>query len=469
MIARLLGLGGALMLSGVSANAASAQPDYPVSAQPFGARCDARVLSDVTLSTDGKAMSSSTYRFGAGDVGKVVTVAGAGASGGPLNTVISEVAGGTARLANAAGTGGVGATVVFGHDDAEAFQAAERVAEAAGGGVMRIPAGTCIISHSLTWGSRVSLVGQGAGVSILKWISPASMDAALIQGLARNAASPYADNVFADFTADGASAVQSSFNVRGKALYIQHMLRPVFHGLELRDFPATCLGVDFLVQGRIYANTVSGCGRLGGPTSLGSSGIGIGVGNDPQESFAVIGNVARDNARYGIFAESQTGAVTHARGLIADNVVSNARARGEGIGDAGMTGAVIVGNQVSGPAQGLVPVAGIAVDSGTYSAGRPGVAGLIANNRIEGFTYGVRLDYPAGAVSDYRVRGNVVGGAYGDCIRLETGQPEAVVAGVAVTDNRLVRCGGATVAVVGPGAFRPLTVRDEAAVAAEGR
>jgi hypothetical protein len=90
-----------------------------------GAKGDAKVVFDGAITTGTAAFSSATAAFASGDVGKVITVAGAGAAGVALTTTISAFTDGThVTLATNAGTTVSAARVVFGTDDTAAIKAA---------------------------------------------------------------------------------------------------------------------------------------------------------------------------------------------------------------------------------------------------------------------------------------------------------------------------------------------------------
>ncbi len=91
----------------------------------FGAKGDARTVTDGAISLAAPTtLTSNSAAFTAADLGKAVSVLGAGAGGATLATTIAGVTGGTtAVLAAAAATAVTGAGVSLGSDDTAALQA----------------------------------------------------------------------------------------------------------------------------------------------------------------------------------------------------------------------------------------------------------------------------------------------------------------------------------------------------------
>lgn len=126
----------------------------------FGARGDARDLTDVAITSGSTTLTSATGAFTSSDTGKVITVAGAGASGAGLITTISSVTNSTTIvLAAAAGTTVSGANAVLGTDDTTAIQNAINSTPA--GGKLRIPPAAFLTTATLTLPNNITLVGGG--------------------------------------------------------------------------------------------------------------------------------------------------------------------------------------------------------------------------------------------------------------------------------------------------------------------
>jgi hypothetical protein len=94
-------------------------------AKDFGALGDGIYLTDVTTTASSATLTSASAAFTSADVGKVVSVQGAGAAGAQFTTTISAVVSGTqVTMAASASTSVSSANAVYGTDDTSAIQAA---------------------------------------------------------------------------------------------------------------------------------------------------------------------------------------------------------------------------------------------------------------------------------------------------------------------------------------------------------
>ncbi|AAQ54995.1 pectin lyase-like protein [Burkholderia phage Bcep22] len=97
--------------------------DLPVSVKRFGAKGNAVRLLDGAMSAGSKAFTSLSASFSTSDVGKAISVVGAGAAGAVLRTTISAFVSPTAvTLTDAAATAVTGAVATYGADDTTAVQ-----------------------------------------------------------------------------------------------------------------------------------------------------------------------------------------------------------------------------------------------------------------------------------------------------------------------------------------------------------
>jgi hypothetical protein len=99
----------------------------PRSLQAYGAKCDAVSGGDAAMSSsvNPTQLTSASHTFTTSDIGKYVSVAGAGAAGAPLSsTIASIVSAHVVALANAASTTVSGAVFYYGTDDTAALTAA---------------------------------------------------------------------------------------------------------------------------------------------------------------------------------------------------------------------------------------------------------------------------------------------------------------------------------------------------------
>lgn len=139
-----LGLGGAAILNvGTTANTVAAGDDsrfssskpwiFDVTASTYGAVGDAQVVADGAMGSGVAVLTSATANFQTSDVGKAISVKGAGPTG--VTTLVTTIASRqsatqvTLTAANASGGALTGAVVIWGTDDTAAIQAAVNAAE----------------------------------------------------------------------------------------------------------------------------------------------------------------------------------------------------------------------------------------------------------------------------------------------------------------------------------------------------
>jgi len=431
----------------------------------YGAKGDGKSLTDVTTTSGSAVISSASYSFTSADVGKYITVAGAGASAAVLNATISSVSSGHATLSITAGTSIAGtAAVTFGTDNAAAITAAVNAASAAGGGVVRLPTGMFVVASKLTWQSKVSLLGNGAGASILKWISLSDMGTgqeAVIAGIYNSVSTPFVDCMFSDFEIDCLAATMTTYSYLGKCIVFTFMLRPVFRNLYLHDSPATGLGVDFLRDGIILGNKITNAGRLNDGTGHGGSGISWETGDGTNVEFTyVAGNVIINACRFGLANEEVDPLATNVqRSIVTGNIVRCTNTTGSGIQDNGMSGSIITNNiltSINASNTGF----GISAGGGT-STYDTGQQGIIANNYVTGWNEGIVLD-GVGSISPcgWSVTGNTVYAPtqYGILVRnLGTNMTDSVN----ITNNYVSWCASAGIAVIstsGTPTFKNLSI-----------
>lgn len=133
----------------------------------YGAKGDGAVIVDGEMTVGSAHLLSASNPFTSADVGKVVAVDGAGASGVTLVTTISTFnsAGDvTLAAANASGAHVTGRLVIWGTSDVAAFAAAAAAAAASPyGGVVVVDGGRFIIPSSLDLSSLGNLTIRGCG------------------------------------------------------------------------------------------------------------------------------------------------------------------------------------------------------------------------------------------------------------------------------------------------------------------
>jgi hypothetical protein len=438
----------------------------PLYVTNYGAKCDGNTIANVTATAGIAVVSSSSYTFVAGDVGKYITVPAAGATQYvPLNATISSVSAGSATLSKTAGTSVAGAgTATFGTSDSAAIQNAVTAAStsAAGGGLLILPIGKCIISTTIiNWPTNVSLTGQGAGKSIMFWLSTSDMANAIING-AGSYGAPLNDVQITNLEMDMSAATLTGYNVAAKGIYFQQMNRALFQNLYVHDAPATCIGPDFIYNSMFLNNTVTNCGRLATSTSAGASGIGVAVGSQPGPvglgEMAFIGNHIYNAKRFGIFVEESTGnAVDIATRIrIEGNYVNNIANGSIGIGDTGVARAIISGNHVIGSST-TGPSDCISVTVGTIT-NDPGILGLIDGNATQycGNGISVNLANQAGTYSSlYQISNNRVTNALINGISLVANGTN-IFDTASIHGNFVTASGQAGISLTGAGGFKDI-------------
>jgi hypothetical protein len=136
-------------------------------ASSYGAVADAKKLTDGAITAASAVLSSASASFTAADVGKSVTVIGAGASGASLRTtIISYTSATQVTLTATASTTVSGVVFFFGTDAKAAIQAAINAAIAVKGQAYVSP-GSYYISGRMTGGNDTVLAGAGKGKTIL--------------------------------------------------------------------------------------------------------------------------------------------------------------------------------------------------------------------------------------------------------------------------------------------------------------
>jgi hypothetical protein len=129
---------------------------------------DCRVLTDAAITASSNVLTSATAGFTSGDVGKAVSVAGAGASGNALVASITGFTNSTTVTLGSSATATVsGARLAVGTDNSSAMSTA--VSSAGSGANVIVPNGSYLFVSqiSLPQGKRIRFSGSGAGTTIL--------------------------------------------------------------------------------------------------------------------------------------------------------------------------------------------------------------------------------------------------------------------------------------------------------------
>lgn len=365
-----------------------------------------------------------------------------------LNTTISGISGTSAVLAANAGTNVSGAgRGWFGTDDSVALNSAITTALNAGAGTLVLPVGTSMITSSLKWGSKVSMVGQGYNASIIKWASPLAMTITVSPGLIDfsnsngSANHPNENITLANFQLDmdaanntggGANGNCMSGSSGGQSSFLKNYL---ITGTYMHGSPATCLGVGPSYGGNVVNNIFAHTARLGISTAPGTGGGVIGEALQQSASYVEAmtfsNNIVYDPGTFVILAlndqgpsfNSHTDTAVISNNLIYYDSYSNNADEAYGILDGGYFGANITGNTIIAPAPptgtpnqnsyiAILTGCGDEVAAGICTSGLgAGYSqnGIIANNTIVGAGIGVEL--AANGTSYYTVANNTVYGS----------------------------------------------------------
>jgi hypothetical protein len=328
-----------------------------LNARDYGAKATYATSTSGAMTASSAVLTDTNAAFTAADIGKVITVVGAGAAGVDLSTTIASQQSTTqVTLTAAASTTVSGAMYGFGTDDSAAINATITAAGSVGATVY-LPPGRYALGSVLVPASNVAIVGAGIGATTL--FPFGTVSAVQLQATTGN---PLTGFTLAHLTIDGARQV-GPFAVSIKGVFIQYCAGCTFEDLIIQNCVATGLGADFLTLGTvIHAVRAINNGRLnqGGGNGAGSNGIGVGTGQHPVEQFSISQCYAYGNGRYGIMLESQTG--TTSTGIRIVGCWSQANGN-HGYGDAGGNGAIW-----SGCVAYANTIDGFSVDNGTVGA-----------------------------------------------------------------------------------------------------
>ncbi len=458
--------GGAGISLGSSSSSSSQAGVFNVTT--YGAKGDGMTLTDLSITNGLAVVTSASYQFQQSDVGKMFAFTGVGTAGVVLPAHIVSVAAGAATLsavAHATKTGnGVG---TFGTDDSAAIQSAFTAASVTplvAGGVVQLNAGIYIVASSIQMFTRVSLQGISIAVSILKWISEASMDNPVLDGtIGAAAATPFTDCHYRDFTIDCIAAFVTAYTTSSKGLSAPYQLRGSCNRLYIHDTPATGLAVDYAIENSVTGCMIVNAGRLNnGTTNAGGNGIGNATGGgSTNENWYTAGNFILNAKRYGIFWETQSGSVnpgSTAR-TIGNYIELGTVANSFGIGDCGLRNSIVVGNTVVGNA---TSGDGIVCRTGTVAGSSPGGQGIFSNNTIIACNNGITISYgttPSSEINKYIVANNRIQTSVAAGISIVS-NASAVFDTILIEGNNVSLSGTAGLSMTGAGGFKDVSIKN---------
>ena len=205
----------------------------------------------------------------------------------------------------------------------QTLQHAINAASYAGGGELRLPAGTYYFSwsHEDEWSSyaiimrdNVSVVGAGMDETFLMPLGTYPETVEAKHGVDMfsydgGQTGKYLVNAdFADFTIDG-SATQGDpdgYNASGKGFFFTLFKDCDWERVKVMNTDGTGFGADFPVNCTMKDCIAVRCGKNATSESVGASGFGVGIGHSEDESMLIENCVSYDNTKYGFFFEHQT-------------------------------------------------------------------------------------------------------------------------------------------------------------------
>ncbi|WP_395253157.1 right-handed parallel beta-helix repeat-containing protein [Klebsiella quasipneumoniae] len=305
------------------------------------------------------------------------------------------------------------------------------------GGVIYLPPGVYRLSSFLTPAPNVSIIGAGTGKTIL--MPYGSYSALQFTTSPANAVPELTDFVYSDFEVDCQDQVlpDEGYLPRTKGLYFNFYRRGHLHRLRVRNSGATGIGIDFARDSAITECVVENFGRLApsdNDNPAGASGLGLGAGGTQSEPLYVAGNFCRNGKNFGIFLEKQHG--TNAPYSSEHTIIMGNTCTGNngGMGDCGVDGMIMMGNNFSENNYGVV------ISPGTVLA-YPGSRGLllgniIAKNAKHGVYYNNTTEQRDGeyAITNNTIRDN---GEDGVCFKA----PGQEVRSMEISGNRIYNNG----------------------------
>jgi parallel beta-helix repeat protein len=298
----------------------------------YGAAGNGNTVGNGAMTASSATLTSATASFTSADVGKSVSVVGAGASGVPLVATISSVNSSTnVTLSVSASTTVSSATIYYGTNDVTAIQSAISAASAGStGGTVYLPSGIYIVTSAIALVNNVKL--QGAGRSTV--VAGIGTNFSIMDQIA-SSGSPLTDCTICDMKIDGTGISNGgTYSTGVKGIFIQYALRLKMYGLYVYNTSATGIGTDFLVDSLIDRCVVDTCGRDFPGSNYGGNGIGIGTGAYSIESWVVSNCIAKNTGNNGIMMEDQY-ATTHSKYMIVSNCISYGSTQGCGFRDSG--------------------------------------------------------------------------------------------------------------------------------------
>jgi hypothetical protein len=385
-----------------------------LTAAPTNSITAPRTITDAAMTAGSNVLTSATANFTQADVGKQLSIPGAGytqthagTTTSPQTEWIVSLTNSTTVVCNRQAVNTVsaqtvaipGAWVEIGTDNTQALQSMITAAISQKRQCI-LEAGRYLTTAALTMSSgNFDMVGFGPGNSI---ISPVGVNFSAISKTATTV-NQMTDVYLKDFEIDCMGVTVSTYNTAYKGIYFTDYQRAEFRNLYIHNACGTGLGCDYPVYTLIDHCVCQHNGRqtMEFGSASGGANIGIGSGVFTEESITIQNCFTTDGLR-GIFVENQ-GTANLSTGV---NMSNNYEAWcSYGISDDGDAGAIITGNHCSNNSfAGIAFIAG----GGMYSQDE-----FVANNVLRDNTEGILVNYKNGSatiknndISNLTVAGN---------------------------------------------------------------
>ena len=194
----------------------------------------------------------------------------------------------------------------------------------AGGGTVRLPAGTYYFApiglhegseyYAIRCKNNVKIIGAGTDESnvnsytILKPYSNNLEEAFTMFDYTNSEPGVYLENAdFENFVINGEESTKSGpYSTQGKGFAFQYFKDCDWNNVVVKNTDSTGFGMDFPINCTVNNCIAIRCGKKASDTDVGASGFGIGTGYSEDESMKISNCTAIGNRKFGFFFEHQT-------------------------------------------------------------------------------------------------------------------------------------------------------------------
>lgn len=248
----------------------------------YGAKGDAKDLTDIAMTSGSAVLTSASAAFTSGDVGKTFVVYQAGTTGTMLASTIASYQSATqVTLANTASTTVSGAVGFYGTNDSTAITAAVTAAKAAGGpATVYFPPGVYLTSTAMNFDSTVScgIAGNGGtGTEYGTSQTTGDLNGVYFRTELRFTATGAGNHISADnstgFRIEGLSIAYTHQSFTGNVIYV--------HGTPANNFSmknARVGGLNLFTVGGTLVNIPNAVEHVFDTVSFGKAAVGVNGG-----------------------------------------------------------------------------------------------------------------------------------------------------------------------------------------------